>query len=266
MRFELSLGKIGSSFLSLIPYFAFIIQYLIIMKNTTSLFLLLFLQDITLQQQRAALERTFFHDINNMLSALIGASEMLSIKNNDSDLVKVIQRSSLRLKNEVDIQKSLLQSDSNTYQPLWHKIGTKQVIEELQTFFVNHPIAKNKKLNFQSSCPVEFINTDISLLLRILCNMITNALEATDNNHEVKIWLEGNDKSLCFCVWNHEPILEEISHRVFQRNFSTKEGDGRGVGTYSMKLFGEQILGGKVSFSTSQEEGTVFRFSLPCEG
>ena len=32
------------------------------------------------QQQRAALERTFYHDINNMLSALVGASVMLSFK------------------------------------------------------------------------------------------------------------------------------------------------------------------------------------------
>ena len=45
-------------------------------------FLLLFLQDISIQQQRAALERTFFHDVNNMLTGLVGASEMLSLENN----------------------------------------------------------------------------------------------------------------------------------------------------------------------------------------
>jgi sensor histidine kinase regulating citrate/malate metabolism len=64
-------------------------------------------------------------------------------------------------------------------------------------------------------------------------------------------------------VWNHQSIPEDIARRVFQRNFSTKEEAGRGVGTYSMKLLGEQILGGRVRFSTSPEEGTVFSFSLP---
>jgi len=31
--------------------------------------------------------------------------------------------------------------------------------------------------------------------------------------------------------------------------------------TNSIKLFGEEILGGKVSFRKSLEEGTIFRFS-----
>lgn len=75
-------------------------------------FLLLFLQDITLQQQRAALARTFFHDINNMLSGLVGASELFSLKDSQSNLVKRILTSSLRLKKEVEIQRCLLQNES----------------------------------------------------------------------------------------------------------------------------------------------------------
>ena len=226
-------------------------------------FLLLFLQDITIQQQRAALERTFFHDVNNMLTGLVGASEMLSLENCQSDLVKIIHQSSLRLKKEVDIQRCLLQRESCTYQPLWQKIDTSQVIEELQSFFTNHPAARNKNLHFQASCPTLSIKTDMSLLLRVICNMITNAFESTEENGTVKVLLEQNDNFLSFCVWNWQPIPQDIAQRIFQRNFSTKDGAGRGVGTYSMKLFGEQILGGQVSFTTSQKGGTVFRFSLP---
>ncbi len=226
-------------------------------------FLLLFLQDISSQQQKAALERTFFHDVNNLLSGLVGTSELLFHENNQSNLVKMIYQSALRLKKEVEMQRCLLQSDSCVYQPLWQKISTTQVIEELQSFFANHPAATNKKLHFQVSYPVMSFQTDISLLLRVLCNMVTNALEATDKSGEVKIWLENNDNFLSFCVLNHKPISQDISRRIFQRNFSTKDGSGRGIGTYSMKLFGEYVLGGQVSFTTSQKKGTVFRFSLP---
>jgi len=226
-------------------------------------FLLLFIQDITLQQHRAALERTFFHDVNNTLTALVAASEILSIKNPQSKLVNTLHLAALRLKNEIAIQKHLLQGDSYIYKPLWGEVKIEQIIEELKSFFANHPVAQNKNLHFQSSCQIKSFKTDISLLLRILCNMITNAFEATKNDREIKIWVEDNGNSLSFFVWNHMPIPENISHRIFQRNFSTKEGDGRGVGTFSMKLFGEQILGGKVSFTSSKEEGTTFRFTLP---
>ncbi len=226
-------------------------------------FLLLFLQDITIQQQRAALERIFFHDINNMLSGLLGASEMLSLENSQDDLVKIIRRSSLRLKKEVEIQRCLSQSEFHTYHPLRQETTTGQIREELKSFFLNHPVARNKKIDFSSFLATLPFDTDMSLLLRILCNMITNALESTEEHGTVKVWLEHNDNSLSFCVWNRQPIPQDIAQRIFQRNFTTKDGAGRGVGTYSMKLLGEQILGGQVSFTTSPEEGTMFRFSLP---
>lgn len=93
--------------------------------------------------------------------------------------------------------------------------------------------------------------------------MIINALEATAENGEVKIWLENKDDFLSFCVWNAQEIPHDIANRIFQRNFSTKEQAGRGIGTYSMKLLGEKILGGQVSFTTSKKEGTIFRFTYP---
>ncbi|MEC4685796.1 MAG: PAS domain-containing sensor histidine kinase [Nitrospirota bacterium] len=226
-------------------------------------FLLLFLQDISIQQQRAALERTFFHDVNNMLTGLVGASEMLSLEDNKENLIKIIHQSSLRLKKEVEIQRSLSQSETYTYHPLIHETSTGQILEELQSFFVNHPVARNKNLQFPTSYPALSINTDMSLLLRVLYNMLTNALESAGENGTVKVWLDHNDNLLSFYVWNRQLIPQDIAQRVFQRNFTTKEGAGRGIGTYSMKLFGEQILGGQVSFTTSEEEGTVFTFSVP---
>ncbi|NOZ67963.1 MAG: PAS domain-containing protein [Deferribacteres bacterium] len=228
-------------------------------------FLLLFLQDISIQQQRAALERTFFHDINNMLCALVGASEMLRADNGQSDLVKMIHQSALRLQKEVEIQRSLSQTERYTYHPLIHRISTERIMEELRTSFISHPVAQKKTLQFSPSYPVISLNTDMSLLLRVLCNMIINALEATEENGTVRVWLEQDGNLLTFHVWNRQVIPEDAALRIFQRNFSTKEGAGRGIGTYSMKLFGEQILGGEVSFTTSEDEGTVFRFSLPIQ-
>jgi len=225
-------------------------------------FLLLFLQDITQQQQKAALERTFFHDVNNMLTLIVGASDML-IEDNPSELAETIHQASLRLLKEVAIQRCLLESNSYDYQPIWNEFTTGQILKELRSFFASHPTAHEKKIDVSRRYPTVSIKTDISLLLRVLCNMIINALEATAKNEVVKIWLEHEGAFLSFFVWNSQEIPQEITNRVFQRNFSTKEQAGRGIGTYSMKLFGEKILGGKVSFRTSHKEGTVFKFSLP---
>jgi signal transduction histidine kinase len=224
-------------------------------------FLLLFMQDITVQQQRAALERTFFHDMNNMLNGVVMASGLLALQDRSSDLGKIISQSSLRIAQEIRIQRSLMQNEP--YQLVRNEISPGLVIEELQSFFAKHPAALNKNLCFSVSDSIRPLKTDFSLLLRVLCNMVTNALEATDENGIVKVWFEQDRHVLSFCVWNDKTIREDIALRIFQRNFSTKEEAGRGIGTYSMKLFGEKYLGGEVSFTTSRAEGTIFRISLP---
>jgi sensor histidine kinase regulating citrate/malate metabolism len=53
----------------------------------------------------------------------------------------------------------------------------------------------------------------------------------------------------------------EIQLQVFQRSCSTK-GDGRGTGTYSIRLLSSYLLGA-ASFSSTPEEGTTFHVTLP---
>jgi signal transduction histidine kinase len=231
-------------------------------KINRKVFLLLFLQDITKQQQRAALERVFFHDVNNMLCMIVGASELL-VKESPSVLAETVHQAALRLMNEVAVQRCLSQSDACEYPLKKHPVTTKQIFAELQSFFSNHPAAQGKTLAFPENYPDLSLHTDLSLFLRVLCNMVINALEATREGGLVKIRVEHEGNRLSFCVWNAQEIPGEITYRIFQRNFSTKEQSGRGIGTFSMKLFGEKILGGQVSFTTSKENGTTFTYAYP---
>lgn len=225
-------------------------------------FLLLFVQDVTMQQQRAALERTFFHDVNNMLGMLVGASELLN-QEASSQLVETIYRTSKRIHQEIAIQRSLSQNKAHEYLPLWHAYTVGQIVDELRPVAEHHPAAKNKIIVFREDDRTAVVQTDMALVIRVLLNMVINALEATGENGHVTFDAKNRDEQVLFEVWNETPITADVAKRVFQRNFSTKNQDGRGLGTYSMKIFGEQVLGGMVSFFSSPEDGTVFRFSLP---
>jgi signal transduction histidine kinase len=225
-------------------------------------YLLIFIQDITREQQRAALERMFFHDINNLLCLLLGASELLVVRD-PSELAKTINRGAQRLHKEIAIQRCLSEGDACAYQQLHDEVSPAEMLADLQTLFVNHPLADNKNLHFQSRPPEVPIVTDHYLVSRILRNMIINALEAGTAHDIVRVWVAQKDEQISFFVWNAQEIPEHLTGRIFQRNFSTKEQPGRGVGTYSMKFLGEKVLGGSVQFTTSVTDGTTFRFSLP---
>jgi signal transduction histidine kinase len=81
----------------------------------------------------------------------------------------------------------------------------------------------------------------------------------------IRFWVEHTDKDVSFHVWNHQAIPPRNRLRIFQRNFSTKSDSGRGLGTYSMKLFGETYLGGEVGCVSSETDGTTFHLRLPRE-
>ena len=229
-------------------------------------FILLFLHDITVQQQRAALERTFFHDIRNILSGMMGASELINVTMDDErriSLANIIHNTSVRLSKEVEIQKYLLENESLNYQPLIDDFEYSSFIDDLKTHLSVFPAAKKKELDFQMPGSPLVLRTDYSLLMRIMTNMVINAIEASEDGEVIRILPEEKGDEFKISVWNRRAIPENVQLRIFQRNFSTKDGEGRGLGTFSMKLFGEKILGGRIEFKSSEEDGTIFSFILP---
>ena len=105
--------------------------------------------------------------------------------------------------------------------------------------------------------------TDQRLLHRILINMTKNAIEASPAEAVVRIGCEQDGNDLEFWAHNQSCMPEQVQRQIFQRSFSTK-GPGRGLGTYSIQLLGERYLKGRVSFTSSPEKGTTFRFRCPC--
>lgn len=227
--------------------------------------ILLFLQDITHQQQWEALGRVFFHDLSNIIYGLVGSSEILLDKTTDENRAAAqrIHRLCLRLTKEVQMQKHLTQMADADYQLMRQPITVEQIFNELDTAFANHPAAQHRAIIFADQHLALSFKSDFFLVVRVLTNMMTNALEATDKGRSIKVWTVPEDRRLSFYVWNHQTISTNVASRIFQRNISTKARSGRGLGTYSMKLFGETFLNGKMDFTTSEAKGTTFCFCLP---
>jgi sensor histidine kinase regulating citrate/malate metabolism len=92
--------------------------------------------------------------------------------------------------------------------------------------------------------------------------MVKNGLEASAEDETVRLSCLSSKTGIEFLVHNPHFMPRHVQLQVFQRSFSTK-GKNRGLGTYSMKLLGEQYLRGKVSFTSYPEGGTTFKVWLP---
>ena len=219
-----------------------------------------------MNQRRAALERSFFHDMNNIGGALSATCELLARETDPEKIRKMSSRIGLisaRILREIELQRTLSGSNSHEYDITCQKTSVSRIVKEIMEIFLTHEISQGKILNGRIPEPDIFIETDSLLLERILINMLVNAFEATEDGDEVRFWTETTDDGVSFCVWNRQAIPDIWIPRIFQRNFSTKPGAGRGLGTFVMKHFGEVCLGGSIGFKTDAAAGTLFTLHLP---
>ncbi|MEI6207850.1 MAG: sensor histidine kinase [Desulfuromonadales bacterium] len=226
-------------------------------------FILLYLQDISMHQQWVYLEQTFLHDASNLLQGLMGTTCSLQKKSDiTNDNLSALHNLAERLAQEVSIQKNLSATVSLSYQPHYRELSVISIFTELKDVFSHHRLTERRSFSiFLPEADIVFVS-DRALVSRILVNMVSNALEATPENGTVKLYVEMESPVVVFCVWNQGVIPEDAAKRIFQRNYTTKDGLGHGLGTYSMKLFGEKVLGGRVLFESKPDCGTVFKFLL----
>ncbi len=225
------------------------------------------LRDISDRKRRQSLEQIFFHDVLNTLTGLVGWSEFLSEKEEKNSptrpAVEKIRLIVRRLEYEIEAQRDLCEAEAGILEPNWRESSVSGILESVSGVLRGQACCKEKTLAVPETMPRERFVTDENLLARVLTNMAKNAFEATGRGGVVRLWSDFSEERRSFHVWNEGEIAPEIAERVFQRYFTTKKGEGRGLGGYSMKLLGERYLDGEVSFTTSAEEGTIFSIRLP---
>ena len=229
----------------------------------TRRWILIFAQDITQEQFWMNLERVFFHDVNNSLAALLGFSDLLVTEMPDNMAAQQIRAAAVRLNAEVSLQRTLSKNRGATYSLNKATIPLDRIKKELNLLIDGHTARIGKELTESWPEADVFVHTDPLLVSKVLGNMVINALEATAKGGLVRILVEVPRDAVVWKVWNDAYIEEKYQLRVFQRFFSTKSNASRGLGTFSMKLFGEQYLGGSVGFTSDRAEGTTFFFRLP---
>jgi len=228
-------------------------------------FVIFVVTDISHEKRRKILERAFFHDISNTLSSVVGCAELLPLSpsSDKEKLIKQLSISVYRLMEEINSQRGLIAAESGDLSVNPNPIRSLEFLREVLTIYSNYPPSCSTQIHLDDAVMDIMFVSDKTLLSRVIGNMLKNALEASPEGDRV---LAGcnltRDRHICFWVQNFQFMPTDIQLQVFNRSFSTK-GMGRGVGTYSMKLLCEHYLKGKVSFTTSSEQGTIFTVTLP---
>jgi signal transduction histidine kinase len=229
-------------------------------------FTLVTLLDIADEKRRLFLEKTFLHDLGNSIQALKGFMTLLETTEQAQKqkhyLGRVAEVADL-LQREMEAYQMLVAAEEGNLAVQFHRVSTHQVLQAVFNTYHRPDMLAGRHLVLELGEDA-ILESDATLLERVLGNMVKNALEASALRETVTLSCARSGGSVTFRVKNPGEMPETVRLQVFKRSFSTK-GSGRGLGTYSMKLLTERYLGGSIRVTSSEAEGTVFSASYPIQ-
>ena len=112
----------------------------------------------------------------------------------------------------------------------------------------------------------QIIHGNVNVLVQVINNMISNAIQAYDGKHDQNIQLEISKDSgnVIFSVTDFAGGLpKEVQDRLFKEMVTTKGKNGTGLGLYMSYSNIKAHFGGDITYVTEQGKGTTFNIIIP---
>lgn len=212
------------------------------------------------------------HEINNPLAII---NEKAGLMKDLIEISKDFQYRDKFLHLLTTLQNAVTRSRTITHRLLGF---TRRMDVSLESVQVNRVIgevlgflekeAQNRKIGFcldlQEYLPP--LMSDHGQLQQILLNVINNAIDAVEENGEIRIVTKDNNKLVQICIEDNGPgIPPEVLRNIFEPFFTTKAGNekhGTGLGlfiTYGLV----KKLGGDITVNSTVGAGTTVQITFP---
>jgi hypothetical protein len=222
------------------------------------------IMDISAMHRSLYIEKTFLHDIRNTAGAIVSSTQLIAEEDDPeirNELIALLTPTAQQLINEINAQQEIRNAELGQWTPTKSESKSSAIIEEVINTCQHYII--DGEIEIGTNVDVFNLNSEVTLLKRVLINMVKNAIEASSEGDKIEVLARNlNNVSALFSVYNSKYISEEVRLQLFHRNFSTK-GKNRGLGTYSIKMITENYLQGKVSVQSDKTNGTVFSIIIP---
>jgi PAS domain S-box-containing protein len=216
--------------------------------------------DTSQENRTRLLERAFLHDLVNATGSIQMLIDLLTggtSRQERAEYIQLLQVSITRLLSEIYHEKMML--DSTGFTPF----NVHEILTALAEYYRNHQFGRNYRIEIdESTVESAALLGDQTLLVRVLDNMLRNAIEATSRGGgTVTLGCRQIGGELEFWVHNPNTISENVRAKIFHPSTSLDVRD-RDVENHETKLLSE-LCGGTVTVSSDQQFGTTYSVRYP---
>jgi two-component system nitrogen regulation sensor histidine kinase NtrY len=203
------------------------------------------------------------HEIKNPLTPMRLSVQSFERKfnPNDENIKEKLAEYSQTLIQQIDVMSAIASAFSDFAKMPTQK---KEEIEVISVVKLALDIFNEKSIQYQTKEVELYAFLDKTQLIRIVTNLVKNALQATENQENpfinIEVISEGSAMKIVVSD-NGKGISTEVKDFIFEPKFTTKSS-GMGLGLPMIKNIIE-AYDGIISFTSNEGVGTVFTVVLP---
>lgn len=218
------------------------------------------------------MSRGLAHDLNNLLTPVQTLLQLFQETNGNRDTVDELLPVALRNLNTARsyVNEALFFSRGSTLTTRLSSLD--QTVREAADIVRTSAQSKDVEIKFAGNGEA-VIEMDAVLIKRLLCNLLSNAVDASRRGTQIEIQLStlpktemGRDWHRLLIIDQGEGISPENLQRVFTPYFTTKNtGDGKrgfGLGLAIARNI-VHLHGGNLSIASKEKKGTTVQVDLP---
>jgi signal transduction histidine kinase len=233
------------------------------LKQTTAEYI-----DVVTRQEKLSLVGTMvssiLHDFKNPFSIIsLGAHIIGQRHENDPKTTKICASIESQIRRMVDMANDLTAFTRGEGEIETTNVTMEQLFEHFKE--LNQPFFQDKTVSVEMHANNVSLQADLSKLLRILQNLVANAIEAihqTEKPGTIKISAADTGTTIQLRVADNGPgIPEQIQSRFFEPFITFGKSGGTGLGTAIVRSFVDAHHG-NIIFSTGSS-GTTFTIQIP---
>ncbi|MBN1956514.1 MAG: GAF domain-containing protein [Anaerolineae bacterium] len=225
-----------------------------------------------LEKVREDLIHMIVHDLRNPLASILSSLELIgdAVRDNEPilpppQLLSIAQRSGKRLDLLIDSILDLARLESGAAELDVNQFDVNGMVKE--SIDQMQPLAAARNLRLTRSVESTlYLHGDRALLVRVLMNLLDNAIKYTPLGGEVQLDVRQEDEqAILFSVADTGPgIPAEYHEMVFDRfaRVHFEKARGTGLGLALCKLVVEKH-NGQIWVESAADQGATFKFTIP---